>query len=195
MSAARLTRAWLMALATALTTLCAGLLLPTQSASAAVLVPISGAGSTWSYNAIHTWITDVTQLGVAANYSQVGSTTGRSQFGQGTVDWAASDIPYGVQDGSNFDPPPSRGYTYIPDTAGATTFAYNLSVGGQRLTDLRLSGAVTAGIFTGQITMWNDPIIAADNPGLTLPAIRIVPVVCTDGSGATWQFTRWMMAT
>jgi hypothetical protein len=39
------------------------------------------------------------------------------------------------------------------------------------------------------------PKIAADNPGLILPAIRITPVVRTDGSGVTAQFTRWMAAT
>jgi phosphate transport system substrate-binding protein len=45
----------------------------------------------------------------------------------------------------------------MPDTAGGTAFMYNLSIGSQRVTDLRLSGAVIAGIFTNQITMWNDP--------------------------------------
>jgi phosphate ABC transporter phosphate-binding protein len=178
-----------------LTVLCAGLFGAPQRASAATYVPISGAGSTWSYNAIHEWITDVAQFGMTVNYADVGSSTGRSEFAQGTVDWGASEIPYGVQDGNNYDPPPNRGYAYMPDTAGGTTFMYNLSIGNQRVTDLRLSGAVIAGIFTNKITMWNDPKIAADNPGLTLPAIRIVPVVRSDGSGATAEFTEWMLAT
>jgi phosphate ABC transporter phosphate-binding protein len=193
---ARATRARLMRSAAAtLTALCACLLSPAQPASAASYTPISGAGSTWSYNAIHNWITDVAQFGMTVNYASVGSTTGRQQFAQGTVDWGASEIPYGVQDGNNTDSPPSRGYAYMPDTAGGTTFMYNLTVGSQRVTDLRLSGAVIAGIFTNKITMWNDPKIAADNPGLTLPAIRIVPVVRSDGSGATAEFTQWMLAT
>ena len=188
-------RARLMAVAAAaLFGLCASILAP-QPALAATYVPISGAGSTWSYNAIHAWITDVAQFGMTINYADVGSTTGRSDFAQGTVDWAASEIPYGVQDGTNYDPPPSRGYAYMPDTAGGTTFMYNLMIGTQRVTNLRLSGAVIAGIFTNQITMWNDPKIAADNPGLTLPAIRIIPVVRSDGSGATADFTQWMLAT
>jgi ABC-type phosphate transport system substrate-binding protein len=63
------------------------------------------------------------------------------------------------------------------------------------VTNLRLSGPVIAGIFTGTITEWNDPKIAADNPGLTLPALRIEPDVRSDGSGATSQFTQWMIAT
>jgi phosphate ABC transporter phosphate-binding protein len=178
-----------------LTVWCVGLAAPAPPADAASYVPISGAGSTWSYNAIHQWTTDVAQYGMTVNYADVGSTTGRSEFAQGTVDWGASEIPYGVQDGTNYDPPPSRGYAYMPDTAGGTTFMYNLMIGTQRVTNLRLSGAVIAGIFTNKITMWNDPAIAADNPGLTLPAIRIIPVVRSDGSGATADFTQWMLAT
>ncbi len=174
---------------------CAGIFAPSQPADAASYVPISGAGSTWSYNAIHEWITDVAQFGMTVNYADVGSSTGREEFAQGTVDWGASEIPYGVQDGNNYDPPPTRGYAYMPDTAGGTTFMYNLDIGNQRVTNLRLSGATIAGIFTNKITMWNDPAIQADNPGLTLPAIRIIPVVRSDGSGATAEFTQWMLAT
>jgi phosphate ABC transporter phosphate-binding protein len=189
-------RARLMAVAAAaLLGLCASILAPMQSAAAASYVPISGAGSTWSYNAIHEWITDVAQFGMTVNYQDVGSSTGRSEFAQGTVDWGASEIPYGVQDGTNYDPPPTRGYAYMPDTAGGTTFMYNLMIGNQRVTNLRLSGKTIADIFTNKITMWNDPEIQADNPGLTLPAIRIIPVVRSDGSGATAEFTQWMLAT
>jgi len=196
MNTARNTRARMIAVGTAvLTAVCAGLLASAQPASAATYVAISGAGSTWSYNAIHAWIADVAQDGLPVNYAAVGSTAGRSEFKQGVMDFAASEIPYGVQDGNNFDPPPTRGYAYIPDTAGGTALMYNLSIGGQQVTNLRLSGAVIAGIFTNQITMWNDPKIAADNPGLTLPATRIVPVARTDGAGETWEFTQWMMAT
>jgi len=181
--------------AAALTGLCASILAPMQPAAAASYVPITGAGSTWSYNAIHDWITNVAQYGMTVNYNDVGSSTGRSEFKQGTVDWGASEIPYGVQDGTNYDPPPQRGYAYMPDTAGGTTFMYNLMIGTQRVTNLRLSGSTIAGIFTNKITMWNDPAIVADNPGLTMPAIRIVPVVRSDGSGATAEFTQWMLAT
>jgi ABC-type phosphate transport system substrate-binding protein len=101
----------------ALCALCIGLLASAQPARAASYVPISGAGSTWSYNAIHQWIVNVAQYGLTASYAAVGSTAGRSDFRNGTVDFAASDIPYGVQDGSSSDPPPSRGYAYVPITA------------------------------------------------------------------------------
>jgi len=197
MSTARRNRArWLAVAAAALTAVCAGLLAPAQPVAAASFVPISGAGSTWSYNAIHAWIAQLASDGMVVNYAAIGSTSGRSEFAQGTVDWGASEIPYGVRDGTNYDPPPtSRGYAYMPDTAGGTTFMYNLKIGNQRVTNLRLSGADIAGIFTGVITNWNDPKIAADNPGLTLPDLTIVPVVRSDGSGATAEFTQWMIAT
>jgi ABC-type phosphate transport system substrate-binding protein len=71
---------------------------------------------------------------------------------------------------------------------------YNLTINGERVTNLRLSGENIAKIFTGVITMWNDPAIVADNPGLTLPARTIVPVVRSDGSGSTAHFTEWMVA-
>jgi phosphate ABC transporter phosphate-binding protein len=166
-----------------------------QPASATTYVPINGAGSTWSANAIDDWVTNVAQFGMKINYQPVGSTSGRQEFAQGTVDWGASEIPYGVKDGNNFDPPPSRGYAYMPDTAGGTTFMYNLKIGNTRVTNLRLSGKAIAGIFTGVITNWDDPIIAADNPGLTMPNLQIVPVVRSDGSGSTAEFTQWMLAT
>jgi ABC-type phosphate transport system substrate-binding protein len=63
------------------------------------------------------------------------------------------------------------------------------------VTSLRLSGAVLAGIFTGTITSWNDPAIAADNPGLVLPAEPIVPIAHTEASGESAQLTQWMVAT
>jgi phosphate ABC transporter phosphate-binding protein len=167
-----------------------------RPASAAAFVPISGAGSTWSNNAFLAWTGNVAQFGMVVNYAPVGSTAGRVNFKQGTVDFAASDIPYGVVDGLANDPPPTtRGFTYVPDTAGAVTFMYNLKVGGNRVTNLRLSGDTIAKIFTGVVTRWNDPAIAADNPGISLPAIAIVPVVRSDGSGLTYQFTQWMAAT
>lgn len=155
-------------------------------------VPISGAGSTWSQNALDQWRRNVTQYGMQVNYQGTGSSDGRNQFRSSTVDFAVSEIPYGLTDGGVTDTPPSRDYAYMPIVAGGTAFMYNLTIGGKRVTNLRLSGENVARIFTGQATMWNDPKIQADNPGLTLPARRIVPVVRSDGSGTTAQLTTWL---
>jgi len=171
----------------------AGALLATGSAASAdSYVPVSGAGSSWSSNAVDQWRRNVEQYGMRINYANTGSSDGRNQFKAGTVDFAITEIPYGLKDGGVVDTPPSRGYVYMPIVAGGTAFMYNLTVGGQKVTNLRLSGDVITGIFTGTITSWDDPAIAADNPSLTLPKRRIVPVVRSDGSGSTAQLTTWM---
>ncbi|MEN3358935.1 MAG: phosphate transport system substrate-binding protein [Mycobacteriales bacterium] len=161
-------------------------------AGAAAYVPISGAGSTWSQNALDQWRRNVTQYGMQINYQGTGSSDGRNQFRNGTVDFAVSEIPYGLTDTGVVDYPPARKYAYMPIVAGGTAFMYNLKINGKRVTNLRLSGLTVARMFTGEIKFWNDPAIAADNPGLRLPARRVVPVVRSDGSGTTAQFTLWM---
>jgi len=162
------------------------------AAHAATFVPISGAGSTWSQNALDQWRRNVTQYGMQVNYSGTGSSDGRNQFRNGTVDFAVSEIPYGLTDNNVVDYPPKRKYAYMPIVAGGTALMYNLKISGQRVTNLRLSGENVAKIFTGAVKFWNDSAIAADNPRLRLPARRIVPVVRSDGSGTTAQFTAWM---
>jgi len=158
---------------------------------------ISGEGSSWAANAIDAMRVNVRQFGITVDYNPSGSSTGRKDFLNGTVDFAASDIPFQFhpEDGSAPENPAPGSYAYMPITAGGTAFMYNLKINGKRVTDLRLSGANVAKIFTGVITEWNDPAIKADNPGLSLPARKIVPVVRSDGSGSTAQFTMWMIAT
>jgi phosphate ABC transporter phosphate-binding protein len=169
-----------------------GLLSQAAPALATSYVPISGAGSTWSQNALDQWRRNVVQYGIQVNYQGTGSSDGRSQFRNGTVDYAVSEIPYGLKDQGVVDNPPTRSYAYMPIVAGGTSFMYNLKIAGKRVRNLRLSGDNVARIFTGGLTMWNDPALQKDNPGLVLPARRIVPVVRSDGSGTTAQFTLWM---
>jgi len=165
-----------------------------QSASAATpLAPISGGGSTWAENAVDQWTSNVkSNYQWSVSYSGTGSTQGRSQFCQGTYDYGVSDIPFGIANSNEADSCPGRGYVYMPIVAGGTSIMYNLDIGGKQVTNLRLSGETFAKIFTGVITRWNDPAILADNPQLALPATPIIPVVRSDGSGATAQVTIWM---
>ena len=168
------------------------LAMPAQADS---YVPVSGAGSTWSENALSQWIRDVQQYGMRINYAGTGSSDGRRQYLNGTVDFAASDIPFQShpEDGSAPENPTPGTYAYMPITAGGTVFMYNLTINGQRVTNLRLSGENVVKIFTRVITTWNDPAIEADNPGLKLPDEQIVPVVRSDGSAATYHLTEWMI--
>lgn len=156
---------------------------------------IAGAGSTWSANAIRQWTTNVKNTsGIPVNFNASGSSDGRTRFANGTVDFAVSEIPFGLQDGNTRENIPTRGFAYMPIVAGGTAFMYNLKINGQQVRSLRLSGDTVTKIFTGVITVWNDPAIKADNPGLTLPGTRIVPVVRSDGSGTSAQFTAWMLS-
>ena len=157
-------------------------------------VPISGAGSTWAQNSIEQWRKNVNQYGLRVNYAGTGATDGRNQFRDGTVDFAVSEIPYGRTEAGIADTPPSRPFAYMPIVAGGLSFMYNLTISGERVTQLRLSGDTLARIFTGVITDWSDPRIVAENPGLALPARRITPVIRGDGSGTTMQVTEWMAA-
>ncbi|WP_198035272.1 phosphate ABC transporter permease PstA [Streptacidiphilus rugosus] len=168
------------------------LVVAAPKALASSFVPISGAGSTWSSNAMDAWATNVKQYGMQINFDATGSSDGRSKFKNGAVDFAVSEIPYGVTDQGVYEAPPSRRFAYMPIVAGGTAFMYNLKINGHRVNDLRLSGDTIAGIFTGTITHWNDPAIAVDNPGLNLPARQIVPVVRSDGSGTTAQLSTWL---
>ena len=121
---------------------------------------------------------------------------GRKNFLNGTVDFAASDIPFQFhpEDGSAPENPAPGSYAYIPVTAGGTSFMYNLKINGQRVTNLRLSGENVAKIFTGVDHEVERPGASRPTtPGSTLPARKIVPVVRSDGSGSSAQFTRWMI--
>ncbi|MHC3470124.1 phosphate ABC transporter substrate-binding protein PstS [Streptomyces sp. 7R007] len=171
-----------------------GILTTATPASADTYTPIAGAGSTWAENAVDEWRRAVNQYGMRISYAGTGSSDGRRQFLSGTVDFAVSDIPFQTHptDGSAAERPATGSYAYMPIVAGGTVFMYHLTVNGKRVTNLRLSGDVVTKIFTGSVRTWDDPAIKADNPGLQLPHRTIVPVVRSDGSGSTAQFTMWM---
>ena len=75
-------------------------------------------------------------------------------------------------------------------TAGEIVLAYNLP----GVAELKLPRDVYPDIFLGKITNWNDPRIAAANPGVTLPDTPITVVVRSDASGTTFNFTNHLAA-
>ena len=77
---------------------------------------------------------------------------------------------------------------HIPTVAGADVITYNLP-GNPKL---KLDGDAVVSIFLGNITKWNDPKIAALNPGVGLPDLSIIPVHRSDGSGTTFIFTDYL---
>jgi len=167
---------------------------PALASSAGSYIAISGSGSTWSAVALSQWAQNLHANGISINFNPDGSAAGRADYMGQQVDFAASDPPF--RNGSDpFDTGgaehPTVGYSYVPDTAGGTAFMYHLNVGGHLITNLRLSGETIMKIFTGQITNWDNPEITKDY-GTQLPNIPIIPVVRSDGSGATFFFTRWL---
>ncbi|MFE0460159.1 substrate-binding domain-containing protein [Kitasatospora sp. NPDC058965] len=173
-----------------------------QATPAAAASALNADGSSWAGPAIEKWRTDVADRGITINFTPNGSAAGRNQWSAGLDDFTASDVPFRTaQDtgvsatnqtlGSGNPENPVYGYSYVPITAGGTAFMYNLKIGNTQITDLRLSPDRLVDIFTGKITFWDDPAITAEY-GRSLPHLKITPVIRSDGSGATAQFTRWM---
>jgi len=175
-------------------------IVPLGATAAYADASIDGAGSTWSQIAIDQWRADVARQGLSVNYQGVGSTSGRVFYYQDQVDFAVSEIPFttayrdasGTVSTNEVALAAHRPYAYLPIVAGGTSFMYHLDINGKRVTNVRFAPETIAKIFTGVITKWNDPAIVADNPQLRLPALPIRPVVRSDGSGTTAQFTAFM---
>ena len=154
---------------------------------------VSGAGSTWAEVAIDAWRADVRANGLVVNYDGTGDSDGRREYIQATADFAAAQIPFeNPPEPGQAAEVPNRPYAYLPIVAGGTAFMYHVTVGGQLVRNLRLDGSLLAKIFTGAITSWSDPAIAADNPGVQLPSEPIIPVIRSDGSGASAQFSLYL---
>lgn len=166
-----------------------GFQLPAQAEYA----QIEGSGSTWSQVILSQWIKDVSASGIHVAYTGSGSSVGRKDFSNYSSMFAVSEIPYqGTDETGQPDTSNGREYAYMPIVAGGTAFTYHLEQGGKLVTGIRLSGETIAKIFTNQITSWADPAIKADNNGRVLPDTPIIPVVRSDGSGTTAQFTTWL---
>jgi phosphate transport system substrate-binding protein len=122
---------------------------------------------------------------VTVTYNAVGSGTGKKEFGQGLTDFAGTDSTVKDTDGV-----PAGSFMYVPTVAGPITVSYNLS----GVDKLQLSPDTLANIFQAKIMKWNDPAIAKDNPGVSLPDTSITVAHRSDGSGTTNNFTKYLTA-
>ncbi len=153
---------------------------------------VTGAGSTWVQIALDQWRADFAQQGYSINYQGVGSSAGREFYIINQVDFAASEIPFQPDEVAQLQAE-GKSYQYMPDVAGGTSLMYNLhSPAGSRVTSLRLDADTSAKIFTGGITSWQDPAIQALNPGLEVRETTIIPVIRSDGSGTSAQFSLYL---
>ena len=168
-----------------LTVIGSAALLLTQT-NAQAQVTITGAGSTFDYPAFTKWFEAYKKLdpGVEFNYQSIGSGGGIKNLLNQTVDFGASDAP--MKDDAMATAPGK--IIHLPIVAGGVAVIYNLP-GSPKL---KLDGATHANIFLGNISKWNDPKIAALNPGVDLPDTAIVPVHRADGSGTSFIFTDYL---
>jgi phosphate transport system substrate-binding protein len=156
------------------------------SASASAQMTINGAGATFPYPLYSKWFDEYAKVdpSVRFNYQSIGSGGGQKQILAQTVDFGASDGP---MSDDNLAKAPGK-ILHIPTVAGADVVAYNLPGNPA----LKLDADTVAGIFLGTVKKWNDPKIAATNPGTKLPDQDIVVVHRSDGSGTTYIWTDYL---
>lgn len=164
---------------------------PARTASAANAdVRLTGAGSTFDAPFFTAAFAKYHQLHpqVSISYSAVGSGGGITRFANESVDFGASDVPMNASELSH-----AKGgrVVQVPVDLGAVVVSYHVQIGPLQQ-PLRLTGAVLAQIFLGQITRWNDPAIAALNPTVELPDLGITVVHRADSSGTTYIFTNYL---
>ncbi|MGE5212694.1 MAG: phosphate ABC transporter substrate-binding protein PstS [Nitrospirota bacterium] len=156
------------------------------TANASAQMMINGAGATFPYPIYSKWFDEYAKIdpSVRFNYQSIGSGGGQKQIMAQTVDFGASDGPMSDE---NLSKAPGK-LLHIPTVAGAVVIVSNLPGN----PGLKLDGDTIAGIYLGQIKKWNDPKLAALNPGLKLPDKDIVVVHRSDGSGTTFIFTDYL---
>lgn len=145
----------------------------------------TGAGASFPAPLYSKWAADYNKAtGVKINYQSVGSSAGLKQIEAKTVDFGASDEPLKDADLQ------AKGLMQFPTVIGGIVPVVNIK--GIEPGQLKLTGQLLGDIYLGKISKWNDPAIAAINPGVPLPDAKISPVRRADGSGTTFGFTNYL---
>ena len=149
---------------------------------------VTGAGASFVYPAMSKWSADYNAAtGHKVNYQSIGSGGGIAQIKAATVDFGSSDAPLKPEDLA------ASGLVQFPSVVGGVVPVVNLA--GIEPGTIKFTGPILAEIFLGKITSWDDPQIAAVNPGVTLPDQRITVVHRSDGSGTTFNFVNYLSKT
>lgn len=169
----------------------AGLVALSVGAGSAVAqdkIRLIGSGASFPFPIYATWFKDFSKQskGITVDYQAKGSGAGIQDLINKTVDFAASDSA--MTDEQIAKVP--QGVLMLPMTAGEIVVAFNVP----GVKELKLPREVYAGIFLGKITKWNDPAIAAANPGAKMPDLQITVVRRADSSGTTFVFTDHLSA-
>ena len=152
---------------------------------------ITAGGSSAQANAQTAWAAafQAQANGVTINYDKSqGSGGGVTNWLAGSYDFAGSDASLSDEQQTSAQTKCGAGGAFnLPTYLSGVAIVYNLPG-----VKLQLSSATLAKIFTLKITTWNDPAIAADNPGATLPSSPITVVSRADGSGTTANFSTYL---
>jgi phosphate transport system substrate-binding protein len=158
------------------------------SATKAPAGDVNGAGSTFAAPIYQQWGNELKGQGLTVNYQGVGSGAGVAQWQTGTADFGATDPALTPEDRAAA----KKGEgVQVPTAFGAITVSYNVD-GVQK--GLKLDGKTIADIFLGKVKKWNDPEIAGQNSGVSLPSSNITVVHRSDESGTTKGFTTFLAA-
>lgn len=155
---------------------------------------LTAQGSSAQGNAMAQWVKDYQTKcsGAKVDYQASSSGAGQQAFIAGTADFAGSDSPLPDTDQPKADSRCGTGKAvHLPMVVGPIAVVFNVN----GVTDLTLKPATIAKIFSGAIKKWNDPAIAADNQGATLPATDIISVHRNDSSGTSDNFTKYLAGT
>jgi phosphate transport system substrate-binding protein len=148
---------------------------------------LNGAGGTFPAPLYQKWFSQYASLtNVNVNYQAIGSGGGIKGIQDQTVDFGASDAP---MTDAQLQAAKGGPIFHIPTALGAIVPTYNVP---EATDQLKFTGATLAGIFLGDIQMWNDPALVADNPKLAGVNQSIVVVHRSDGSGTTFGFTDYL---
>ena len=128
------------------------------------------------------------QTGVRIEYTAVGSTKGVEGVTSKFLDFACSDAFLSDKQLAEA----GGAIAHVPLVMGAVVPTYNVPGESGENVPLRFTGPLLANIYLGQINTWNDPAIAVNNPGQTLPALEIVVVYRKEGSGTTSIWTDYL---
>jgi phosphate transport system substrate-binding protein len=151
-------------------------------------VALQETGSSLLYPLFNLWTKKIEQSwpDVSITTASTGSGTGISAAAAGTVNIGASD--------AYLSPGQAQQYPdleNIPLAISAQQINYNVPGVSAHL---KLDGPALAAMYEGKISRWNDPKIAALNPGVALPDIPVVPVHRSDSSGDTFLFSSFLAA-
>ncbi len=154
---------------------------------------LKASGSSAQKNAIAEWINayQAACSGATIDYQANGSGAGVTDFINKQTAFAGSDSALKEEEQPKADARCASGPAInIPMVGGSINVVYNV----EGLDKLILDAPTLAGIFNNTITKWNDPKIAAINPGVTLPDASIAQFHRSDESGTTDNFTKYLIA-